>query len=338
MANYADNVLLKAQTQILEAFNNAEKRLKANGAFTPFLRNTQFTIPNIEELRTSNLRPTEVNFLKRSKRATGTAKVARHTGDQGDGGNVALTFKQYVDKGSTSLKFAENSVFTDTQIVANEVDNMLKNVAEAVHTDALAYLDTNKSGVNGATKNGTFNGTNDVFEVATAQKERFFQFMNSMLGQNYYRGSYDAILDSTLYAEMLYQANQGQGNATNLGFAFQNGMFAEAVGLTDANYSNGLGFFVPEGTIGAVDFTEAQNRNNYGDLNTYNGGFRTIFNPYLGVDCALSGYMDRADRSSVGGNVQDIVIQWEITADIALVKAPISVTDETPIFAGGLTA
>ena len=171
MANYADNALLKAQAIIQENFNSPEKRIKANGSFTPFLRNTQFTIPNINDLRLSQSRPVEVNFLTRTKRTAGTSKTSRHTGAQGDGGNVTLSFKQYVDTGSTSIKLTENSVFSDTQIVANELENMMKNIAEAVHVDSLAFLDTNKSGVNIAVKNGAFDATNDVFEIDVANKD-----------------------------------------------------------------------------------------------------------------------------------------------------------------------
>ena len=336
MANFADNALLKAQTQIQEKFQSPEMRVKTNGSFTPFLRNTQFTIPNITDLRVAAARPVEVNFLTRSKNATGSAKSSRHTGGQGDGGKVLLDFTQYVSTGSTSIKLSENSVFSDTQIIANEIEGMMMNIAEDVHVASLAYLDANKSGVNSANKNGAFEATNDVFEVDIAKKDRFFQMTKSMLGQNFHKGGYDAVLDSDLYAQMLYAGSQGGGNATNLGFQFQGGNFNEAIGLTDANYENGVGFFIPEGTIGVVDWSEPKNRENWGELDSYVGGFRTIYNPYLGVDCALSAYIDRADRTAVGGNVQDVVIQWEITADLALVKAPISVADETTIFAAGI--
>ena len=339
MANYADNALAKAQAQIQSQFQAPEKRLKANGAFSPFARNTQFTIPNINELRVSHQRPVETHFLTRTKRSTTTSRAALHTGNQGDGGAVTLSFKKYVDKASTSIKLAENTVWSDTQIVASEIENMLKNIAEDVHTDALAFLDTNKTGVNNATSNGSFNGTNDVFEITDANKDFYFQYAESMLTQNYYNGEFDAILDPIKYAQFMHLANQGTGNATNFGYQFNNANAVQAVGLSDANYAPGVGFFVPQGTIGVVDWTPVKNRQNYGDLDSAIGGFRTIANPYLnGINCALSGYLTRADRSGVGGDEQDVVIQWEISAELALVNAPITTTDETTIFGVGQLA
>lgn len=339
MANYADAVLAKAQAQILGQFQSPEQRLKANGAFSPFARNTQYTIPEIESLRVSHDRPVEVNFMARSKRSTSQARSARHTGDQGDGGKVSLTWKKYVDTASTSIKLSENTIWSDTQIVANEIDQIMKNIAEDVHADSLAYLDTSKSGVNAATVNGSFNGTNDVFEIAQADKDFYFQYAESMLNQNFYRGSFDAVLDPKKYVEFMHLANQGTGNATNFGYQFNNMNAVQAIGLSDANYTSGIGFFIPQGTIGVVDWTPVKNRESYGDINTYVGGLRTIENPYLnGVTCSLSAYVDRADRSAVGGNEQDFVIQWEISAEIALTKAPLVAAGETTIFGAGQLA
>ncbi|MCG9970997.1 hypothetical protein [Christiangramia crocea] len=339
MANYADAALAKAQARILSQFQAPEKRLKANGSFSPFARQTQITVPNISELRVSHQRPVDVNFLTRSKRSTTTSRAARHTGSQGDGGVVTLTWKKYVDKGSTSIKLAENTIYSDSEIIANELENMLKNIAEDVHADSIGYLDTNKSAVNAATANGSLNADatpTNFWEIASADKDFYYQYAESMLMQNYYSGEFDAIVDPVKYAQAVYQGNQGVGNATNYGYQLNNANIVQAVGLSDAAYAGGMGYFVPQGTIGAVDWTPVKNRSSYGDINSYVGGLRTIENPYLnGITCALSAYVDRADRSAVGGDEQDFVIQWEVSAEIALVKAPISTAGETTIFGVG---
>ena len=336
MANYTDAILAKAQAKIQSKFGAPEKRLKANGAFTPFARNTQFTIPEIEQMRVSNQRPIEVNFLKRTVRSVGSAREHDHAGNQGDSGKVNLSWNTYQDKASTSLKLSENLIFTNEDIVANEIENMLKNIAIATHADALSFLDTNKTGVNAATVNGSFNGTNDVFEILGADGDLYFQFGESMLMQNYYNGGFEVIADPKLYAKAIRQGAQGAGNQTNYGYQLQNAMLNQAIGLADANYTAGVSYFIPEGTIGAVDWTEPKNRQNWGDIESYVGGFRTIRNPFLNnILCNLHAYVARADNSGAGGDAQDVKIFWEISADIALVKAPLSVTDETTIFSVG---
>src|SRR5690606_39795381 len=73
---------LKAQARIQSRFGDAEKRVKTNGSFTPFARNTQFTIPAIEELRVSKARPVDVNFLTRTTRALGTRSEERRVGTE----------------------------------------------------------------------------------------------------------------------------------------------------------------------------------------------------------------------------------------------------------------
>lgn len=336
MANYADALLAKAQAKIQGNFGEPEKRVKTNGSFTPFARNTRFTLPEIEALRVAKDRPVEVNFLTRSKRTVTNARTHNHAGTQGDSAKVTLPWETYADVASTSIKLSENLIYTNAEVVANEIENMLKNIAIAVHADSLAFLDTNKTGVNDAIANGTFNGTNDVFEILAADKDFYFQYLESMLMQNYYQGNFDAIVDPKKYAQAVYLGNQGVGNATNFGYQLQNAMINQAVGLADANYANGIGYVIPEGTIGAVDWTEPKNRQGYGDIESFVGGFRTIRNPYLNnMVCNLHAYMTRADNSGNGGSTQDVVINWEISADVALVKAPINVADETTIFAGG---
>jgi hypothetical protein len=44
------------------------------------------------------------------------------------------------------------------------------------------------------------------------------------------------------------------------------------------------------------------------------------------------------DTTSLGGYTQDLITTYELSVDIALAKAPISVATETPIYKFGLLA
>lgn len=338
MPNYAASVLAEAQHIFTQRYSEPEKRLKSAGVLASFLKNTQVAIPNIDELRVKEERPQNAYFMNRSKRSSISSRTHNHSGTVGDSTEVALSWQTFGDVFQTSLKRSDNNVFADAQLLANEIDNAMKNIYEAIDAAGLAYLDTNKSGVNVATKNGTFNGVNDVFEIAAADINRFIQNAKSMARQNYYNGSLDMILDSLLFVEAEFLANQGGSNSTNFGFQFSGTDIMESVQLADGNYTNGLGYAIPQGTIGLVDWIPAQNRAGYGDMDSYVGGFGTIVDPISGMTFALHSYQNRADTSAAGGDTQDVIQEWEVTVDLSFNKAPLTPATESTIFAVGMGA
>lgn len=338
MANYAASVLAEAKLILNERFAAPEKRLKAPGVFGAFLKNTEMAMPNIGELRTSVNRAEKAYFQNRTKRANGGARAHDHTGAVGDSTEVALSWATYSDTAQTSLKRGRNNVFADAQILANELENMFKNIYESVDTAALTFLGTNKTTVNVAAKNGVYDATNDVFEIATANIARVIQHGESMLRQNYYKGPATMIFDPVLYLEAEHYLNQGVGNATNTAYQSRIENIYEAITLADANYDDGVGYFIPEGTIGVADWIDPVNARGHGDFESVLGGYGTITDPFTGLQYQIHGYANRADTSGAGGEVQDVVIEWEISKDYSLNKSPLSVANETTIFEVGVTA
>ncbi|WP_431129747.1 hypothetical protein [Flagellimonas flava] len=337
MANYAASVLAEAQLILAERFAAPEKRLKSPGVFGAFRKNTDIAIPNVGSLRTKEERPENGYFFNRAKRSVITSRTYDHTGTVADSTEVAFSWATYGDKAQTSLKRSDNNVFADAQILANELENMFKNIYEGIDGAALTYLGTNKTTVNGATKNGVFDATNDVFEIATANIARFIQHGKSMLRQNYYSGSADAILDPALFLEAEHYLNQGSGNSVNTAYQASLGaQIWEAIGLSDANYPIGAGYFVPEGTIGVVDWIPRQNREGKGDFDSVLGGYGSIVDPISGLTFAVHSYAQRADTSASGGDTQDEVQEWEISVDLSFNKAPLTAAGETTIFEVGI--
>ena len=337
MANYTASVLVEAQLILNERFASPEKRLKATGVLGAFLKNTQLAIPNIGALRTKEERPEKAYMLNRSKRSTSSSRTHNHTGNAGDSSEIAINWQTFSDVCSTSLKRADNNVYSDALILANEIENSLKNIYESVDSAGLTFLGTNKTGVNAASANGTFNSTNDVFEIDEANIARFLQYGKSMLRQNHHKGMADVILDPVLFLEAEHYLMQGASNDVNTAYqrAGLSGLY-EAIGLADANYDNGLGYFIPEGTIGVVDWIPKQNRQGYGDYESVLGGYGQITDPRTGMAIAVHGYSERANTAAAGGDTQDVVTQWEFSVDVSFNNTPLSTADETTIFEVGV--
>lgn len=338
MANYAASVLAEAKLILAARYASPEKRLKVSGVFGAFQKNTSLAIPNVGTLRTLETRAEKGYFHNRTKRSNTATRTAAHTGAVADSTEKSFSWAGYGDKFKTSMKRSDGNLFSDAEIMANEMDNAFKNINEAIDTAALAYLATNKSGVNVATKNGAFNGTNDAWEVLLADSDRFFQYAKSMARQNYYKGGLDAILDPIKFAEAERLAAQGAGNSTNQGFQFGGVSFHEAIGLADANYAKGMGYWIPEGSIGAVDWIPSQNRAGHGNYDSVLGGYGSVIDPISGLMMAVHGYTARGDTSAAGGAAQDDVTEWEITVDLSLNHSPMTVTDETTILEVGQKA
>lgn len=335
MANYAASVLAEAKLKLAARYAAPEKRLKSAGVIGAFLKNTDLAMPKVGELRLKEERSEKGYFFNRSKRSTTSSRTHDHSGSVGDSTEVAFSWDSFVDKAQTSLKRSDNNVFADAELLANELDNMFKNIHESIDAAALAHLATNKSLVNTGTKNGSYNATNDVFEVASGDADRIFQYGKSMLRQNHYKGAADVILDPILFAQAEYLAGQGVGNATNHGFQMSGMNMFESVDLADENYTNGVGYWIPEGTIGVADWIPSQNRAGEGDFDSVLGGFGSIVDPYTGLTFAIHGYSARADTSGSGGDAQDVVTNWELSVDLSFNNSPLTVTDETTIFEVG---
>ena len=167
MAKFESANLVKYQAKITQMFQAAELRFRLPAVFNFMRRNTEIMVPSHNEIKNAAKRTTgEVNFLNRTSRALGTGgEVYEHTGAKGDSTILVPGWYPKDDKFYYSLKQANNSVFSlDDQVMA-EMYNMNVNFAEGLELFAATYLHNNRSGVNVATRQGSFNSTNDVFEI-----------------------------------------------------------------------------------------------------------------------------------------------------------------------------
>lgn len=342
MANYAASVVATAQMMLNQDFQKAEMRSKPSAVFMTALKNRSFLMPDIKTLRLREDRPTKAYLLNRAERTAGSARSASHTGTVGDSTEVNIAYSVASDVFKTSMKRADNNLFTDAEIMKHEIQNALINIHDALETAGVTFLDTNKNQVSdppsGSLKRASFNATNDIYEIGADDENEFFNIIKSIFRQEKYAGSsFDIIADSLKYSKGEFLMAQNQANATNLGWQFSGLNVAESIELADSDYTSGICFGVPSGMFGVLDWIPKQNREGHGDFMTYNGGFATITDPMTGLQLALHGYTARADTASANGNIQDETTEWELSLDYSYQVAPLTTANASPIFGFGQT-
>ena len=339
MANYTTANLVKAQTIMTQMFNSGELRFRDPVTFKKYSENTSIMIPDHKLVRTREDRSVEVNYFARSARSLGTSgRIHNHTGVTGDSSTLTPSWTTYDDKFVKWLKLPDNSVYMAPEILANEMGQVIANFAEGLETAASTHLFSNRSGVNVATVEGTFNATNDAFEITeTTNGDRAVQITKRVMDINKYSGNYIIFCDAIAYNKFEKDANQGTGNSTNLSFQYSNAEFVYSLGLDASaatlSYTKGFWIAVPVGMIASLDWIPKQNREGF---ESKENSYSSLINPIDGLTYAVHSYEERGDGSSVNGYTQDLKTEVQISIDISLEKAPLTTAGETPLQAFAL--
>lgn len=327
MANFDVSNLLTAQTMVSDKYKAPEMRIKPAPAFGLLTSNDNILIVGAETLKTRDDRAIEAHMLARTKRTSGSARAASHSGTIDDTKKITLTWTTKSDKTSISLKLLDKSLFDFNTVLANKLEQCCMNILEDKETEAIAYLRAQRAtqqptGLKGV----TFEDTNDAIEIDAADMEakRFFSRMRSAMRQNYFGNSLDVIADSNLAVNVEFLAAQGAGNGTNWGYQFQGLNIAESVELADSNYAGGVALAMPAGTVAALNWIPKQNRQGWGDYNSYVGGYGTF--QFMGYTFAVHGYSARSDQSGSNGDAQDVLMEFEVSLDSSFNKAPLDYT------------
>lgn len=331
MANFSPTILAKAQLALSKKFQAPENRFKATPVLSMGLGNKGL-LPGYEDARKRETRSVEENLLIRSKRSTTTSRTHNHSGNRGDSATLPLTWSIFADKFSISMKQLDDNVFSFEQALMQQFENAMMNILTDIETNVVTYLQSERTEVNAATAGGTFDATNDCFEISSSTQ--FFQIISSMMRQNNYRGLLDVVVNPLGFIDAEYQKAQGAGNDANLTFQFGDKTIAESIELADANYTNGaLALVMPKQSFAILPWIPKQNRQGKGDYNSVLGGYGSMMDPFgLGIEFAVHGYTERADTSASNGNTQDDLMQFELSVDIAKVLAPLSTANETVVF------
>lgn len=345
MANYLTANLTKYQAKITQSFQAGELRVRTPEVFMSLRRNTELMIPSHKEIKNAAKRTTgEVNFFARSTRALGTGgEIHNHVGVHGDSAILVPSWTPYDDKFAYSIKQANGSVYALEEQVTNEMVNVNNNFSEGLESIAASFIHTNRSGVNISTAEGTFNGTNDVFEITEAFGNnidtgyRAIQIILSNMRINKWSGPNIIYCDTLGYNKAQALSAQGSGNGINTSFQFGVDTFIHSPELDALSaallYTKGYYVVEPDGNSAVLDWMPVQNRlGETGPDNKYG----SLIHPTTGLPLAFHEYAARADGTVTNGEPQDVKKEVQIFSYLSLNHTPLTVTDETPFYAFAL--
>lgn len=337
--NYVPSALAKAQAKLLGMFQAGELRVADPVTYKAFVRNSTIMFPDAKELRTREDRTLEAYYKIRTSRSLGSARVHNPSGVTGDSAALAISYSTYSDKFSNSMKQGDNNVFSNDEMFANEVENVIKNFSEGNETTATNYLHNNRSQVNNAVAEGTFNATTYVFEInESTVGNRAVQITTSAMAENKYGNLPMTIFcDSIAFNKFDFLSKQGQTNATNTSFQFGGQTFVRSLQLTAKaaalGYTKGYWVVGADGMFGLLDWIPKQNRTGVQKA-PYN--YASFLNPIDGLNYAVFYTYVAQDSTTVGGYTQDILTNYEFSIDLAFEKAPLSTSNEQIFQAFGL--
>ena len=343
MANYSTANYVKAQIWLNGEFQSAEKRFRTPAVFQLFnSTDARRLFPQYESLKTAVNRTIEANYFLRSAASLSTSGISHnHTGTQGDSGTLTPSWTPYSTTWSMTLKQANNSTATWQEIFNDNLGNKVADFAEGLDDVSSAYLFNNRTGVNSAVVKGSFNSTNDVYEIIEADfAEEAMSVTRVVMDINKYQGGiYDVVCDSSAFTTFQKQAAQGANNSTNLSFNFQGVEFIHDPALTaratalSASYNKGFWQAVPRGTVSVLPWIPIQNRQG---VETKENRYGTILNPVDGLQYGIHEYAERADGSGVNGQTQDVLTEYQLFIFLAFEKAPLSTATASTIHAFAL--
>lgn len=335
MADFATSNFTAAQARLIGQFEAQEMRFRTPVTWLEFLRQSEIMLPSYQELRKREDRVVDTFFKDRKVRALGSGgRVHNHTGTKGTSTKFTPTWTTSDDTFSISLKQGDNNIFNHSEMLASEFSNVAINFIEGLDADAESHVFSNRSTANAATQQGTFDATDDVFDIATADLDRAVQITQTVMDTNKFSGRITLFCDSIAHDTFMSQRFQGAGNSTNLTFNFNNnvqiihslGMDAFAAGLAVPR-TKGFWIAVVDGTISALPWIPKQNREGVNVEGI--SRFDSLMNPIDGVSYAVHAYSERSDQSALNGSAQDVVTQYEVSLDTALDNAPMNTAGAT---------
>lgn len=344
MANLADSVWGTALYKLDDMMQKPEFKSKPSAALSVFLKNTNFLIPASERERMWNQKPSDstavsIKTLNKQAISTGSARAHNHTGNNNDSKTATASYTTYSAPFKYSVKQGDKNIFSQGEMVAAQIRSAAIALHSSIETAFLASLSTNRSQVvtSLTPASGTWDATNFRFGVAKADENYYFHKIQAFMMEQYYAGTFDLVNDMGAFIKMAQIGQQGQGNATNLGWQLPG---LNAVTSTTAFKDSGYDFasyIIPEGTVGVLPWIPELNRTGFGNAFAVGGGYSTIPDPLgSGLTFAVHQYAAGADNSSTYGETQDIDVQVELSIDLAPVYAPMSTANASPVFKTGL--
>lgn len=342
MANYDLAEFAKMQTVAVGKFQSNEMRFRDPVLWKMLVSNGVTMIENYQTAKNSIDRVIEMNFKNRTSRSLGGAPSHTHSGDQGDSSIVTPTWTPYTDKFASTLKEANNKIYTPDELFIDKLQNLYINFSEGLETVSSAFLFSNRTQVGASAVGATWDGTDFVYKIdETANGTRAISIMKMVMDLAKYQGTaFDVVFDPISWVEFESQINQGTSNATNTAYQFNGVNFlldplltAAGAGLVGA-YSKGFWLAVPQGMAGAMPWIDKQQSMG---VETTVATYTNAINPIDGVKIGIHTYETSVNGTSLGGQVQDVSTELQATVYAAFEVAPDSTSGATPVTAFALT-
>jgi hypothetical protein len=345
MANFVSSQLLAFQSKIGVGYNAAELRQLQNPILRQSLSYAPYIIGNVEAIKESDKRAVSTYFLKKTVATNGTARNYAPTGVQGDSGQVSLSWVTFSEPFNLNMQTGMDNIFEKEVLLQFHLNDKQRILRERIGTYIVGQLHNNRTQTAPTTttaRNMTWNNTNKAFENSLADLNLFYENAASVMRQNKYYDKFDVVADPIIAKRARFDMFQGAGNAQNLSYQFQsynpNGIMEHStLGNEVATpYAYGVALVLPQESFAITPWIPKINRIGDGDYESYNGGYGTVAdNTGLPLTYAVRAWSQKADTSATNGTVQDIVLQFELSVDIAFNTAPMSVSGETPIYEFG---
>lgn len=331
---FKDSVLLAGVGLLDKKFNSAELRRPQYNAFRAFREKTGLLIPDHSVLRTQENRATQCKYFERDARAIGNDRNCVLTADHSDSGTFNLSWTTYSHTANTSMKVADNNYYSEMEMFSNTLYNMWMDLYAQIETDAIAYLDANRTGVQGNRTLNTWDAVNDVMVVAAADRDNYLNYIKTEALADFYYGTLQDIHHVNMLAMYRQQFAQGASNDENLQFQFPGFNHYWTTFVNNGSDHFGTSYIVEEGLIAALDWIPMTNRR--GVQARTGATWSTVRDPFMGLEWAVYSYDGCADTTFVRGTdprgaTQDYVRTYEFSIDLSFNHAPITEADRTPI-------
>lgn len=347
MANYVASQLVAAQAKFTKNFQDPELRRKQNPALVLALKNSSIMFPNAQELRLREDRAVNAYIFNRRAAGSGTSRSSRPSGTKSNSIQISPVWQTITETFSISMKQGDVNIYTQQEMLANEMMQAAQNIHQRLGTIFLNYMYVHRNQLQLASPQGVIaDGVNFDYKVAPADSKYFFQKVGNVMKQHNYTTRLDVIADSLSYMNAQILRAQGAQNATNTTFQFENMDIYNTTEIIDSNANLGTCLAMPEGTFAALPWIPKQNRMGVGDYETTIGGWGVMNDP-LGMSIteldsngqsvnsplqfAVYAYSAAADDTANGGYNQDRVTNFEISIDVAPTLAPLSGANESVI-------
>jgi hypothetical protein len=345
MSNFTPSNLVKGQTKFNQQFLSGEWRAPDSAGIMTANTGAKAN-PMIASLRGREDRPVSAYLPVRQAATNGTGRVYNHTGNNGDSQEAPITWTEFSETFSISRKLADNNVFDFSEMFASEQLNAIYNLVNRIDAWFVNQCLADKTQVNVGGGQGNFNGGNNNYEVAQADRALFYENVKAMMQQNLYQKNLTAIVDSRANVLAREVGNQGTGNAVNTQYqllGYDNVAASTRTILDVPTTYTESGIFFETGSVGLVPWIPPLNRKALDPEKAMsrNGDYGQVSIPNLGMDFAVSAYTERADTSANNGSAQDDLMQYELSIDLGFVPTPLSDfrgADDSVIYTAGVLA